>query len=133
VLDGPLNGEVFRAWVEQFLVPELRPSDIVVMDNLASHKVAGVQLVIEKAGATVRYLPPYSPDFNPIEQVFSIKRLLRKQKARTVDALWSALAPLSASTTWPIGKIRAKSATTIISYSGRVVQVGIASGFRSVG
>jgi transposase len=95
VLDGPMDGAAFRAWVEQFLVPELRPSDIVVMDNLASHKVAGVQAAIEKAGATVRYLPPYSPDFNPIEQVFSkFKTLLRKQKARTVDALWNAMGDL---------------------------------------
>jgi transposase len=64
VLDGPINGAAFRAWVEQFLVPELRPSDIVVMDNLSAHKVAGIQTAIERAGATVKYLPPYSPDFN---------------------------------------------------------------------
>jgi hypothetical protein len=69
VLDGPVNGETFRAWVEQFLAAELRPGDIVVMDNLGSHKVAGVRQAIEARGASVRYLPPYSPDFNPIEQV----------------------------------------------------------------
>jgi transposase len=92
VLDGPLNGAAFRAWVEQFLVPELRPSDLVVMDNLACHKVAGVQAAIEQAGATVKYLPPYSPDYNPIEQVFAkLKAMLRKAQARTVDALWNAI------------------------------------------
>jgi hypothetical protein len=67
VLDGPINGPAFRAWVEQFLVPELRPSDIVVMDNLSAHKVAGVRVAIEQAGAQVKYLPPYSPDYNPIK------------------------------------------------------------------
>ena len=95
VLDGPLNGAAFRAWVEQFLVPELRPSDIVVMDNLSAHKVAGIQAAIERAGAAVKYLPPYSPDFNPIEQVFAkLKAMLRKTQARTVDALWSAIGEL---------------------------------------
>lgn len=70
VLDGPINGPVFVAWVEQFLAPELRRGDIVVMDNLSSHKVAGVKPAIEAAGAVLRYLPPYSPDFNPIEPSF---------------------------------------------------------------
>jgi len=92
VLDGPINGAAFRAWVEQFLVPELRPSDIVVMDNLSAHKVAGIQAAIEQAGATVKYLPPYSPDFNPIEQVFAkLKAMLRKAQARTDDALWDVI------------------------------------------
>lgn len=95
VLDGPINGAAFRAWVEQFLVPELRPSDIVVMDNLSAHKVVGIQAAIEQAGATVRYLPPYSPDYNPIEQVFAkLKAMLRKAQARTVDALWSVIGQL---------------------------------------
>ena len=66
VLDGPMNGEAFLAYVEQALVPELRPGDIVIMDNLPAHKVAGVRQAIETAGASLRYLPPYSPDFNPI-------------------------------------------------------------------
>ena len=66
VLDGAINGEVFRAWVEQFLAPELSPGDIVVLDNLASHKVAGVREAIENRGAVLRFLPPYSPDLNPI-------------------------------------------------------------------
>jgi transposase len=93
VLDGPINGEIFLAYVEQFLVPTLRPGDIVILDNLASHKVAGVAEAIAAAGATVRYLPPYSPDLNPIEQLFAkIKALLRKAAARTRDALWHAVA-----------------------------------------
>ncbi|MDP3650047.1 MAG: IS630 family transposase [Rhodoferax sp.] len=84
VLDGPINGEVFGAWVQQFLAPELRPGDTVVMDNLSSHKVAGVREAIEGAGATLRYLPPYSPEYNPIEHVFSkLKTLLRNAQART--------------------------------------------------
>ena len=71
VLDGPINGPVFVAWLEQFLAPELRRGDIVVMDNLSSDKLAGVKPAIEAEGAVLRYLPPYSPDFNPIEQVFA--------------------------------------------------------------
>ena len=95
VLNGPINGEAFGAWVQQFLAPELRTGDIVVMDNLSSHKVAGVREAIEGAGATLRYLPPYSPDYNPIEKVFSkLKTLLRKAQARTVEALWSAIGAL---------------------------------------
>ena len=80
-------------YVEQFVVPILKPGDIVVMDNLASHKVAGVREAIEAAGAELRYLPPYSPDFNPIEQFFAkLKALLRKAAARTVEALIAAIA-----------------------------------------
>lgn len=95
VFDGPINGHAFRAWVQQALVPVLRPGDIVVMDNLGSHKVAGIAEAIEAAGAHVRYLPPYSPDFNPIEQVFAkFKTLLRKTAARTKEALWSACGAL---------------------------------------
>jgi transposase len=92
VLDGPINGELFQAYVEQILVPELRPGDIVIMDNLGSHKGAGVRTAIEAAGAELLYLPPYSPDFNPIENAFSkLKAALRKAAARTVDALWSVI------------------------------------------
>ncbi len=95
VLDGPVNGTIFLAWIKQFLVPALIPGDIVVMDNLGSHKVAGVRESIESAGATLLYLPPYSPDLNPIEQVFSkLKTLLRKASARTVDTLWNAIGSL---------------------------------------
>lgn len=92
VVDGAINGRVFLAYVRQQLVPTLRPGDIVVMDNLASHKVAGVREAIEEAGARVAYLPPYSPDLNPIELVFSkLKRLLRSAGERTVDGLWGVL------------------------------------------
>jgi transposase len=95
VLDGPMDGDSFRAYVEQFVVPILRPGDIVVMDNLASHKVAGTRAAIEAAGAELRYMPPYSPDFNPIEQFFAkLKALLRKAAARTVDALIAAIADI---------------------------------------
>jgi transposase len=93
VLDGAMNGPAFLAYVEQVLVPEIGPGDIVVMDNLPAHKVAGVRQAIEAAGATLRHLPPYSPDFNPIENAFSkLKALLRKAAARTVPDLWQAIA-----------------------------------------
>jgi transposase len=92
VIDGAMDGETFLAYVEQFLVPVLRPGDIVTMDNLPSHKVAGVPELIEGAGAFLVYLPPYSPDLNPIELVFSkLKSLLRKAAKRTVDDLWQQL------------------------------------------
>lgn len=92
VIDGAINGETFLAYVEQFLVPTLVPGDIVVMDNLGSHKVAGVRQAIEAAGATLLYLPPYSPDFNPIEQLFAkLKAILRKAAARTLEALIDAI------------------------------------------
>ena len=87
------TGETFRAWVEQFLAPTLREGNIVVMDNLSSHKVAGVKAAIEKTGARLRYLPPYSPDLNPIEQFFAkLKALLQKAAARTLEALIDAIA-----------------------------------------
>jgi transposase len=94
VLDGPINGEAFRAYVEQFLVQELKPGDIVVMDNLGSHKGEAVRKAIEAAGARLLFLPPYSPDFNPIEKAFSkLKALLRKAAERTVDGLWKRHRP----------------------------------------
>jgi transposase len=84
VIDGAINGDIFRAYVEQHLVNVLKPGDIVVMDNLSSHKVAGVRKAIEARQASLVYLPPYSPDFNPIEQVFAkIKHEIRKRKPRT--------------------------------------------------
>jgi transposase len=93
VLDGPMNGEAFRAYIEQVLVPELSPGDVVIMDNLPAHKVSGVRQAIEEAGARLLYLPPYSPDFNPIEMAFSkLKATLRKAAARTIDDLWQAIA-----------------------------------------
>jgi transposase len=92
VLDGPMDGDAFRAYVEQVLVAELMPGDVVVMDNLPAHKVKGVQQAIEAAGATLMYLPAYSPDFNPIEMAFSkFKALLRAAAARTIDDLWEAI------------------------------------------
>jgi transposase len=93
VFDGPMDGPCFRAYIEQFVVPILRQGDIVVMDNLPSHKVVGIREAIEAAGAELRYLPPYSPDLNPIEQFFAkLKALLRKAAARTIDALFAAIA-----------------------------------------
>jgi transposase len=90
VLDGPMTGEVFRAYVEQVLVPELQPGDVVVLDNLAAHKVAGIREMIQAARASLLYLPPYSPDLNPIEQLFAkLKALLRKAATRTKEALWA--------------------------------------------
>jgi len=95
VLDGPINGLWFQAYVEQVLVPTLCEGDIVIMDNLGSHKGAGVKKAIEAAGATLLYLPPYSPDFNPIENAFSkLKALLRKAAERTVDGLWDRIGAL---------------------------------------
>ena len=92
VLDGPINGVWFKAYVDQVLVPTLEPGDILIMDNLGSHKGADVRKAIEAAGAKLLYLPPYSPDFNPIENAFSkLKALLRKAAERTVDALWDRI------------------------------------------
>jgi transposase len=93
VLEGPMNGEAFRAYVEQILAPSLSQGDIVVIDNLSAHKVEGIRAAIEAKGAILLYLPPYSPDLNPIEMAFAkLKTLLRKTAARTQDALWDAIA-----------------------------------------
>jgi len=95
VLDGPVNGAAFQAYVEQILVPTLSPGDIVIMDNLGSHKGAAVRRTIENIGAHLLYLPPYSPDLNPIEQLFAkLKALLRKAATRSLDALWRAVGEL---------------------------------------
>ena len=92
VLDGPMNGEAFLVYVEKVLVPNLAAGDIVVVDNLPAHKVAGVRALLEAAGAILLYLPPYSPDLNPIEMAFAkLKALLRKAAARTRDSLWDAI------------------------------------------
>jgi transposase len=92
VLDGPINRQAFEVYVEKALIPELAPGDIVVMDNLSSHKGPAVRTMLEAAGAELLYLPPYSPDFNPIENAFSkLKALLRKAAERTVDGLWTAI------------------------------------------
>ena len=92
VLDGPMNRMAFQAYIEQVLVPTLRRGDVVIMDNLPAHKGHDVRRAIEAAGATLRYLPPCSPDFNPIENAFSkFKALLRKAAARTIDKLEIAI------------------------------------------
>jgi transposase len=95
VFDGPINGLCFLAYVTQFLVPTLRPGDIVVMDNLGSHKGAAVRHAIRATGAKLFFLPPYSPDLNPIEQMFAkLKTLLRKLAARSVEATWRRIGEL---------------------------------------
>jgi len=95
VIDGPMNGNAFLAYVEQVLMPTLKPGDIVVLDNLSAHKVPGIREAIEAAGAKLLYLPPYSPDFNPIEQLFAkLKALLRKAAERSVEGLWNRIARL---------------------------------------
>jgi transposase len=95
VLDGPMNGEAFLAYVETLLAPSLSEGDIVVIDNLPAHKVEGIRAAIEARGAFLLYLPPYSPDLNPIEMAFAkLKALLRKAAARTRDSLWDAIANL---------------------------------------
>jgi transposase len=92
VLDGPINRDAFETYVAKVLVPELKRGDIVVMDNLSSHKGPRVREMIEATGATLRYLPPYSPDFNPIENAFArLKALLRKAAERSISGLWSAI------------------------------------------
>ena len=95
VFDGPINGPRFLAYVEQCLLPTLRAGDIVILDNLSSHKSAAVRAAIERVGATLRFLPPYSPDLNPIEQVFAkLKALLRHAAERTVEATWRRIGTL---------------------------------------
>jgi transposase len=92
VLDGPMNGDSFLVYVEKILVPDLKPDDIVIMDNLAAHKVDGVRTLIEAVGAKLVYLPPYSPDLNPIEMAFAkLKTLLRAAAERSVEALWDRI------------------------------------------
>jgi transposase len=95
VLDGPINGLSFKAYIEQFLVPTLRPGDIVIMDNLGSHKGPAIRRALRAAGAKLFFLPPYSPDLNPIEQVFSkLKALLRKADERSSEATWKRIGSL---------------------------------------
>lgn len=91
LFDGPMDGELFLAWVKQGLVPALQRDDVVVLDNLATHKVAGVQEAIDAAGARLEYLPPYSPDFNPIEPMWSkVKQKLKSREPRTARQLFKA-------------------------------------------
>lgn len=98
LLDGPMDGDCFLAYLDQVLVPTLQAGDLVVMDNLAAHKIKGVRERIEAAGATLLYLPPYSPDFNPVELWFAkLKALLRTARRRTVEEVWSTVAACLAS------------------------------------
>ncbi len=102
VLDGPINRNAFETYVAKVLVPELSPGDTVVMDNLSSHKGPKVRAMIEAAGASLLYLPPYSPDFNPIENAFAkLKALLRQAAARTVEELWTVIGAQPAASAWP--------------------------------
>ena len=95
VLDGPMNRSAFLAYVRQVLAPELKRGDVVILDNLPAHKGSRVREAIEAAGASLLYLPPYSPDFNPIENAFAkLKALLRKAAERTVEGLWAAIGRL---------------------------------------
>ena len=95
MLNGPINRAAFETYVEKVLVPALRPGDVVILDNLSSHKGARVRALIEAAEASLLYLPPYSPDFNPIENAFAkLKALLRKAAERTVEGLWTAIGRL---------------------------------------
>ena len=97
VFDGPVNAEIFRTYVEKVLAPTLRPGDIVILDNLGSHKAPAIRAAIRAAGARLWFLPPYSPDLNPIEQVFAkLKHLLRKAAERSKEALWRKIGDLLA-------------------------------------
>ncbi len=114
VVDGAMNGEIFLAYVEQVLAPTLATGDIVVLDNLSSHKVAGVCEAIEARGARMVYLPPYSPDLNPIEQAFAkLKALLRKIAARTVAALWDTLGDI-------VGRFTPQECSNYLAHAGYV-------------
>jgi transposase len=116
-VDGAVNREVFEAFVEQVLVPTLSAGDVVVMDNLSSHKGHRVRQLVEAAGATVLYLPPYSPDFNPIELAFAkLKQLMRSAAHRTVDALWRDVQRM-------LDQITAGEAAAFVRHCGYVLQV----------
>jgi transposase len=121
VIDGAINGATFRAYIEQFLAPTLKPGDLVVLDNLSSHKVAGVREAIEARGASLLYLPPYSPDLNPIEHAFAkLKQSLRKAAARTIDALWDAIAHA-------IRDFSSDECANFLAHAGYVPSIGIRS------
>jgi transposase len=116
-LDGAVNREAFESFVEQILTPSLSPRDIVVMDNLSSHKGSRVKQLIEATGATLLYLPPYSPDLNPIEPAFSkIKQLLRSAAHRTMEALWTNMQSL-------LDRVSASDAANFLRHCGYTLQV----------
>jgi len=117
-VDGPVNAEVFEAFVEQVLVPKLRPGDVVVMDNLSSHKRARTRELIRGVGARLLFLPPYSPDLNPIEMIFAkIKQRLRSLACRTLKPLWSVMQSV-------LDEVTATDARNCIRHCGYAIQVG---------
>lgn len=117
VVDGAVNGDVFEAFVEQVLVAELRSGDVVIMDNLSSHKRQRIQALIESTGARLRFLPPYSPDLNPIEMVFSkVKQALRSLACRTRDALWNAMQSV-------LDRVTAEDASNCFKHCGYTLRV----------
>jgi transposase len=117
VVDGAINADVFEAFVKQVLVPQLRPGDVVVLDNLSSHKRVSIREIIEVAGATLLFLPPYSPDLNPIEMIFSkLKQLLRSMGCRTREALWNAMQSV-------LNKVTASDAANCFSHCGYTLQM----------
>jgi len=117
VVDGAINADVFEAFVKQVLVPQLRPGDVVILDNLSSHKRASIRKLIESAGATLLFLPPYSPDLNPIEMIFSkIKQLLRSMACRTREALWNAMQSV-------IDRVTASDASNCFAHCGYTLQM----------
>lgn len=112
VVDGPINGQIFLAYIEQFLVPTLRPGDIIILDNLGSHKSNAVRQAVLAADARLAFLPPYSPDLNPIEQVFSkIKHWMRMAQARTIDAINTRIGEL-------VGTISSRECANYLSNAG---------------
>jgi transposase len=116
VVDGAVNGDVFEAFVKQVLLPQLKPGDIVILDNLSSHRRASIEWLIESAGAQLRFLPPYSPDLNPIEMVFAkIKQLLRSLACRTRDALWRTMQSV-------LDQVSASDAANCFRHSGYTLQ-----------
>lgn len=118
VVDGAVNADVFEAFIEQVLVPQLKPGDVVVMDNLSSHKRARTRELIEAAGAALLFLPPYSPDLNPIEMVFAkIKSLLRGLACRTREALWDAMQSV-------LDAVTASDAANCFEHCGYTLRVG---------
>jgi len=117
VVDGAINGDVFEAFVEQVLVPHLRNGDVVVMDNLSSHKRSRTRLLIEAAGAHLAFLPPYSPDLNPIEMIFAkIKQCLRSLACRTRQALWESMQSV-------LDKVTPTDATNCYRHCGYAIQM----------
>ncbi len=117
VVDGAVNGDVFEAFVEQVLVHDLRPGDVVIMDNLSSHKRPRVRQLIEAAGARLVYLPAYSPDFNPIEMIFAkIKQLLRSLACRTRETLWTAMQSI-------LGRVTPSDAANCFKHCGYTLQM----------